>query len=108
MPGINSLVDEAGGGTPAASGGISTEYKELADELWALLSRFNLARRLKIVLPKICTLSGRSRDGMLLDVDLFDDFLDRVMFSMACSQEGRSPDARDRKDEEPEDVVWWL
>src|SRR5262249_45140813 len=86
----------------------STEYRELPEELWALPSRRSLARRLKIVLPNICTLSGRSRGCMLLEVDLPEDLLDRLIPSNACSHCGRSPDARDRREDEPDEVVWWL
>jgi hypothetical protein len=92
-------------GSFAASG----EYSELPDELWALFSRRSLPRRLKIVLPKICTLSGRSRDGMLLDVDLPEDFLDKLLIpSSAVSHEGLSPDASDRSEEDPDELAWWL
>ncbi len=88
---------------------ISAEYSELPDELWTLLSRFILALRLKRLLPKMCTLSGRSRGCiMLLAVDLPDDFLDSVRPSSACSHDGRSAEASDRSDEEPDEVVWWL
>lgn len=85
----------------------SVEYMEL-DELWALLSRLSLPLRLKMVLPKIWTLSGRSREGMLLDVDRPEDFLDRLFPSNAVSQEGRSIDVRDRSEEDPDELVWWL
>lgn len=98
---------EVGGsaGSPEASG----EYNELPDELWALFSRRSFPRRLKIVLPKICTLSGLSREGMLLDVDLPEDFLERLLMpSSAFSHEGRSPDASDRSEDEPDELVWWL
>jgi hypothetical protein len=53
-------------------------------------------------LPNMWTLSGRSHDGMLLAVDLPDDFLDSVSPSKASSQRtGRS-------DEDVDDVVRWL
>jgi hypothetical protein len=78
------------------------------DELWAPLSRFALPLRLKMVLPKICTLSGRSREGMLLVVDLPEDFLDSGFPSCPCSNEGRSAEVSDRSEEEPDEVVWWL
>lgn len=62
-----------------------------------------------MVLPKICKLSGRSRDGMLLDVDLPEDFLDRLLMpSSAFSHEGRSPDVSDRRDDDPDELAWWL
>ena len=69
MAGIKLSLFAEVGGLVTVSKGASVEYMELPDEPVALLSLFNLPRRLKIVLPKICTLSGRSRDGMLLDVE---------------------------------------
>lgn len=45
---------------------------------------------------------------MLLDVDMPDDILDMTRLSSACSHGGRSADANDSKDEEPDDVVWKL
>ena len=82
------------------------EYMELPDEPVALLSLFNFPLRLKMVFPKICTLSGRSRDGMLLDVDRWEDRLDSEIPSRACSHDGRSAEASDRSDDDPEEVVW--
>lgn len=74
-----------------------------------LVSRLSLPRRLNMVFPKICTLSGRSRAGcMLLAVDLPDDFRDRVIPSKPCSHEGPFADARDRRDEDPDELAWWL
>jgi hypothetical protein len=61
-----------------------------------------------MVFPNICTLSGRSRVGILLAVDLPDDFRDKVIPSKPCSHEGRFPDARDRSDDDPDELVWWL
>jgi len=97
-------ADVGTGGT--ASAGASTEYSELPDEFRALLSRFSFPRRLKSVLPNICTLSGLSLFGMLLDTDRPEDFLDRPKPSIAFSQDGRSADERDRNDDEPDEVVW--
>lgn len=97
---------EVGAGGSIASLETSPEYNELPDELWVLLSRLNFPRRLKMVLPKIWTLSGRSLDGMLLDVDRPEDFLESVSPSSALSHDGRSAEARDRRDDEPDDVVW--
>lgn len=87
---------------------MSLEYMDdAADEPGALVSRALLSRllplRVKMDLPKICTLSGRSR--MLLVVDRPDDFRDKPTPS---SHDGRSVDARERIDEEPEDDVCWL
>jgi hypothetical protein len=59
-------------------------------------------------LPKICTLSGRSRDGILLDVDRPEDFLDRLLPSNEFSHEGRSAEVNERSEDEPDEVVWWL
>jgi len=92
----------AGGGIDSLP--FSVEYSELpADEDGALLSRLSLPLRLKSVLPKICTLSGRSRNGMAPVTDLPDDFRERD--SSAFSHEGRSVEVSERNDEEPEDVV---
>lgn len=55
-------------------------------------SRLSFDFLLKMALPMACTLSGRSFDGMLLVVDLMDDFLDREKDSRVCSQEGRRSD----------------
>jgi hypothetical protein len=86
----------------------SVEYMEL-DELWAPLSRFAFPLRLKMVFPKICTLSGRSREGMLLDVDRPEDFLESALPSSALfSHEGRSAEVSDRSEDEPDELVWWL
>ena len=98
----------AGGRVTSAGATASVEYMELADELWALLSRLNFPLRLKMVLPNICTLSGRSREGILLDVDRPEDFLERLFPSNPFSQEGRSTEVSDRSEEEPDEVVWWL
>lgn len=89
-----------------ASTAASVEYIEL-DELWALLSRLSLPLRLKRVLPNICTLSGRSREGMLLDVERPEDFLESV-FPSTFSHEGRSAEVSDRSEDEPDELVWWL
>lgn len=55
-------------------------------------SRLSLDFRLKMAFPIAWTLSGRSLDGMLLVVDLMDDFLDREKDSRVCSQDGRRSD----------------
>lgn len=55
-------------------------------------SRLSLFFRLKMAFPIAWTLSGRSFDGMLLVVDLMDDFLDKEKDSRACSQDGRRSD----------------
>jgi len=89
------------------SSDISVEYMELDDELWAPLSRFNLLRRPNIVFPNNCTLSGRSRRCVLLVVDRPDDFLDSAASSI-FSHDGRSADARERNDDDPDEVVCWL
>lgn len=86
---------------------LSVEYSELPDELCVLLSRFNLPRRLKIDLPNSWTLSGRSRDGMLLAVDLPDDLRESVRFSSVCSHEGRSEPSDRRDPEADEAAAWW-
>lgn len=78
------------------------------DELLALLSRLAFPLLLKRVLPNICTLSGLSREGILLDVDRPEDFLERVLSSMVCSHEGRSTDVSDRSEDEPSEAVCWL
>jgi hypothetical protein len=101
---LESRLDVGAGGT-AESPAASVEYMEL-DELWALLSRLPLGLRLKMVLPNNCTLSGRSREGMLLDVDRPEDFLDSVFPSSGFSHEGRSAEVSDRSDEEPDELVW--
>lgn len=79
-------------------------------EISLRLSLRNLDFRLKMAFPIACTLSGRSLDGMLLVVDLTDDFRDRVKESNACSQvcsqDGRrSCDAYEMGGEDPEEVV---
>lgn len=71
----------------ATSGATSAEYVELS--LVTRLSLLSLVLRLKMALPMAWTLSGRSREGMLLVVDLIDDFLESENESRACSQEGR-------------------
>jgi hypothetical protein len=101
------LGAEVWGGGIGASTTLSVEYREL-DELWAPLSRLSFPRRLKMVLPKICTLSGRVWEGMLLDVERPEDFLERALPSNACSHEGRSAEVSDRSEDEPEELVWWL
>jgi hypothetical protein len=103
---LESRLDVGAGGS-AESPAASVEYMEL-DELWALLSRLPFGLRLKMVLPNNCTLSGRSREGMLLDVDRPEDFLDSVFPSSGFSHEGRSAEVSDRSDEEPDELVWWL
>lgn len=73
--------------------GVSVEYSELPDELGALLSRLDLLsfpRRWKIFLPKTCTLSGRSLEGLLLAVDRVEDCRVRETSSVPCSHVGRS------------------
>lgn len=109
LPGVWESLNGLEVGDSTGSFVASGEYSELSDELWALFSRRSLPRRLKIVFPKICTLSGRSRDGMLLDVDLPEDFLDKLLMpSSAFSHEGLSPDASDRSEDDPDELVWWL
>jgi hypothetical protein len=100
--GAEAWADGSDGSTAA-----SVEYMEL-DELWALLSRLSFPLRLKRVLPNICTLSGRSREGMLLDVERPEDFLESVFPSKVCSHAGCSAEVSDRSDDEPDELVWWL
>lgn len=91
----------------AAPGSLATsvEYNEL-EELGMLLSRRPLPFLPKMLLPKICTLSGRSRKGTLL-LDRPEDFLEMEMFSIVKSHEGRRSEVSDFK-EEPEEVTGWL
>jgi hypothetical protein len=109
----NDGIVESRLGTDVWAGGsdgsttASVEYMEL-DELWALLSRLCFPLRLKMVLPNICTLSGRSRGGMLLDVERPEDFLESVFPSIAFSHEGRSAEVSDLSEDEPDELVWWL
>jgi hypothetical protein len=103
------LGADVGAGGSEGSATVSVEYmEELADELWALLSRLNFPLRLKMVLPNIWTLSGRSREGMLLDVDRPEDFLERLLPSYAVSHEGRSTEVSDLNEDDPDELVWWL
>lgn len=88
------------------SPGASPEYMELPEELWELLSRFDLPRRWKMFLLKTWTLSGRSREGLLLVVERCDERRVRDMLSRACSQAGRSP-VDERCDEEPDEAARW-
>ena len=82
------------------------EYIELADELFALLSRFSRVPFLpKMVFPNSWTLSGLSRDGMLLEVDRPEERRDRAMLSRTWSQ-GRSEE--ELWVEEMEAEGWWL
>lgn len=60
-----------------------------------------------MLFPNTCTLSGRSLDGMLLATDLPDDFLDKLNPSKAFSHDGRSAEASDRKEDDPDEVVVW-
>lgn len=101
-------IDVGGGGKSKDSEPPSPEYTEFAAELWALLSRLSLPLRLKSDLLKNCTLSGRSFDGMLLDVDRPDDFRDNVLASRTFSHEGLSAEVRDRNEDEPEEWLWCL
>lgn len=88
------VTDDARLRSTGISGGASGVYVEVA--LVPTLSRLSFDFRLNMAFPMACTLSGRSLDGMLLVVDLIDDFLERENDSSACSHEGRrSIDRRD-------------
>lgn len=85
----------------AASAAASVELSEALEDPRSPLSLRPLPLRLNKDLLKICALSGRSREGMLLVVERCDDLLDRVKLSMPCSQEGLS-------DDDPDEFVYWL
>jgi hypothetical protein len=79
----------------------------LPEEVWTMLSRFDLPRRWKKFLLKPWTLSGRSRDGALLPVDRLDGRRANDMLSKVCSHEGRSPFV-DRIEDDRDDGVRWM
>jgi len=106
--GADGAGADVGAGVGIPSLAPSAECNELLpDEIGALLSRLSLPLRLKRDLLKIWTLSGRSRDGMALVVDLPEDFLDRLNPSSAFSQDGRSAEASDKREDEPDEVAVW-
>lgn len=101
-------IDVGGGGKSKDFELFFFEYIEFVVEFWVLFLCFSFFFWLKSDLLKNCMFLGWFFDGMLFDVDWFDDFCDNVLVLRIFFYEGLFVEVRDCNEDELEEWFWCL